>query len=235
MRTLVKELNKNKALFVMVTPAVALTLLLCYLPMAGIVLAFKNFRYNLGVFGSPWAGFENFRFFFMSGTAAAVTRNTVLYNIINLATSQALAIVTAVALSELRSVVFKKAAQSAIFLPYFISWTTVGVFAYTLFNYESGVLNTFFRSIGLTPVNVYGEPSLWLLLIPSFNAWKWVGYNSVIYIAAIANVDPQCFESADMDGANVFQKVVHITLPTITPTMIIMLLLQVGRILRGDF
>lgn len=235
MRAFAKEFKKNKALFVMVAPAVVLTFVLCYVPMSGIVLAFKDFRYNLGVFGSPWAGFTNFRFFFMSGTAATVTRNTIVYNLINLISSQTLAIIVAVFLSELKSVPFKKAAQSAIFLPYFISWIIVGVFVYTLFNYESGVMNTLLKSVGAEPVNLYGMPKAWLLLIPMFNAWKWVGYNSVIYIAAITNVDPECFESADMDGANIFQKILHITLPSISPTIIIMLLLNVGRILRGDF
>ena len=235
MRELAKELRKNRTLFIMAIPGVALTILLCYVPMSGIVLAFKEFRYNLGVFGSPWAGFTNFRFFFMSGTAVTVTRNTIVYNLINLATSQVLAIMTAILLSELKNVLFKKAAQSAIFLPYFISWIIVGVFVYTVFNYESGLMNSVLIWLGFEPINIYGIPSAWLFLIPMFNAWKWVGYNSVIYIAAITNVDPQCFESADMDGANIFQKILHITLPSIAPTIIIMLLLSIGRILRGDF
>ncbi len=118
---------------------------------------------------------------------------------------------------------------------YFISWIIVGVFAYNIFNYESGLLNGALKALGAKPVNVYAEPSLWWLIIPSYNAWKWVGYTSVIYIAAITGIDPECYESADIDGANIFQKTFYITLPSIRTTIIIMLLLSIGRILRGDF
>ncbi|NLW19967.1 MAG: sugar ABC transporter permease [Clostridiales bacterium] len=229
------EMKKNRMLYIMLLPAVLLVLLLNYLPMAGIILAFKNFRYNLGIWGSEWAGLRNFRFFFLSGTGWMVTRNTILYNLINLLTTQLLAIIIAIVLNDIRGRLFKKLSQSAIFLPYFISWIIVGVFAYNIFNYESGLLNGALKALGAKPVNVYAEPSLWWLIIPSFNAWKWVGYTSVIYIAAITGIDPECYESADIDGANIFQKTFYITLPSIRTTIIIMLLLSIGRILRGDF
>lgn len=229
------EMKKNRMLYIMLLPAVLLVLLLNYLPMAGIILAFKNFRYNLGIWGSEWAGLRNFRFFFLSGTGWMVTRNTILYNLINLLTTQLLAIIIAIVLNDIRGRLFKKLSQSAIFLPYFISWIIVGVFAYNIFNYESGLLNGVLKALGAKPVNVYAEPSLWWLIIPSFNAWKWVGYTSVIYIAAITGIDPECYESADIDGANIFQKTFYITLPSIRTTIIIMLLLSIGRILRGDF
>lgn len=229
------ELRKNRSLYLMLLPAILLVLLINYLPMGGIVLAFKNFRYNLGIFGSEWAGLKNFRFFFLSGTGWMVTRNTVLYNLLNLATTQILSILVAIILNDIRGRVFKKLAQSAIFLPYFISWIIVGVFAYNIFNYESGLMNVFLRGVGAEPVNVYSRPGLWWLIIPVFNAWKWVGYNSVIYIAAITGIEPECYESADIDGANVFQKMYYITLPSIKKTIIIMILLSLGRILRGDF
>lgn len=164
-----------------------------------------------------------------------MTKNTILYNLINLIVTQSLAIVIAIILNEIRVVSFKKLTQSAVFLPYFISWIIVGVFAYNIFNYESGILNKLLGALGAQPVNVYGKPNLWWFIIPSFNAWKWVGYNSVIYIAAIASIDTECFESADIDGANIFQKIYNITLPSISRTIIIMVLLNIGKILRGDF
>ncbi len=235
MNNFLMEMKKNRMLYIMLLPAVLLVLLLNYLPMAGIILAFKNFRYNLGIWGSEWAGLRNFRFFFLSGTGWMVTRNTILYNLINLLTTQLLAIIIAIVLNDIRGRLFKKLSQSAIFLPYFISWIIVGVFAYNIFNYESGLLNGALKALGAKPVNVYAEPSLWWLIIPSFNAWKWVGYTSVIYIAAITGIDPECYESADIDGANIFQKTFYITLPSIRTTIIIMLLLSIGRILRGDF
>ena len=229
------EFAKNKTLFFMVTPAILLVLILQYIPMSGLILAFKNYRFDLGIFGSAWNGFENFRFLFQSGDGLRITRNTFLYNLINLLTSQTLAVFIAIAISEMPGKHYRKFCQSVIFLPYFISWVIVGTFVFNIFNFQTGVLNNLLRSLGNDPVNVYSEPNVWPFIICAFNSWKWVGYNSIIYIAAITAIDPECFEAADIDGANIFQKIRYITLPSIWPTILIMLLLQVGRILRGDF
>ncbi len=229
------ELKKNRTLFFMALPAMALVLVMSYLPMSGLVVAFKNYRFDRGVFGSDWCGFENFRYLFVSGTGWNITRNTMVYNLINLVTSQGLAIVVAIIISELNGKVFKRFTQSVIFLPYFISWIIVGTFVFNIFNYESGVLNNVRIALGMEPVNVYSMPGVWPWIVCAFNAWKWVGYNSIIYIAAITNIDAECYEASDIDGANIFQKVWYITLPSMKPTIITMILLQVGRILRGDF
>lgn len=231
----VYEFKKNKALFFMVAPTVLLVLVMSYLPMSGLILAFKNYRFDLGVFGSEWNGLENFRYLFQSGAGWLITRNTILYNLLNLITSQGLAIIVAVVISELTGRIFKKITQSVIFLPYFISWVIVGTFVFNIFNYETGVLNNIITAFGGEKVNVYSMPGVWPWIICIFNAWKWVGYNSIIYIAAITSIDAECYEAADIDGANVFQKIWYITFPSIRPTIITMLLLQVGRILRGDF
>jgi putative aldouronate transport system permease protein len=164
-----------------------------------------------------------------------VTLNTITYNLINLVTCQLLSIVIAIFITETRSVVYKKITQSAIFLPYFISWVIVGMLAFSIFNYESGVMNGVLKYFGAKPYNVYGDPPMWRFIIPVFNMWKWAGYTSVIYIAAIAGVDQECYESADIDGANILQKNIYITIPSISKSIIIMVLLNVGRILRGDF
>ena len=229
------ELTKNRTLFLMAAPAVLLVFILSYIPMAGLVLAFKNYRYDRGIFGSAWHGFENFRFLFSSGTGWLITKNTILYNLLNLLTSQGLAIIIAVIISEIPGRIYKRFSQSVIFLPYFISWVIVGTFVFQIFNFESGVLNNILHFFGKEPVNVYAIPKAWPLIICIFNAWKWCGYNSIIYIAAITAIDAECYEAADIDGANIFQKTWYITLPSIRPTIIIMLLLNVGRILRGDF
>lgn len=235
MKGFVEELKKNKALFVMATPAVILVLVMQYLPMSGLVLAFKNFRFDLGVFGSDWNGWANFQFLFASGTGWLITKNTILYNLLNLITSQALAVIIAIFITEMNGKYFKKISQSVIFLPYFISWIIVGVFVYNIFNYETGLMNGLLASFGVDPVNVYAMPGVWPVIICLFNAWKWCGYNSVIYIAAIMGVDAGIYEAASIDGATMFQRVRHITLPSIRPTLVTMILLQVGRILRGDF
>lgn len=229
------EFKKNKPLFVMILPAVVLIIVMAYLPMSGLILAFKNYRFDLGVFGSDWNGIENFRYLFESGTGWLITKNTIVYNLVNLITSQLLAILIAIFISEINKKFFKKISQSLIFLPYFISWVIVGTFVFTIFNYETGLLNSIIKALGGDPVNVYEMPGIWPVIIACFNSWKWCGYNSVIYIAAIVGVDAEIYEAASVDGANIFQRIRNITLPSIRATIITMLLLNVGRILRGDF
>ena len=219
----------------MILPAAIIIIIFSYLPMSGLVLAFKDYLYNLGVFGSEWNGLENFRFLFESGTGWLITKSTILYNLLNLVTSQGLAILIAVAITEMKVIPFKKVTQSVIFFPYFISWVIVGTFVYNIFNYETGLLNTILTTFGADKVNVYSMPWVWPIIICVFNAWKWSGYNSVIYIAAITGIDTECYEAAQIDGANIFQRIRYITIPGIKPTIITMLLLNVGRILRGDF
>ena len=201
------EFKKNKPLFVMICPAVILTIVMAYLPMSGLILAFKNYRFDLGVFGSDWNGIENFRYLFESGTGWLITKNTIVYNLVNLITSQLLAIAIAI----------------------------LGTFVFAIFNYETGLLNSIIKAFGGDPVNVYEMPGIWPVIIACFNSWKWCGYNSVIYIAAIVGVDAEIYEAASVDGANIFQRIRNITLPSIRATVITMLLLNVGRILRGDF
>lgn len=230
-----QEFKKNRALFLMIAPMVILVFVLLYLPMSGLVLAFKNYKFNLGVFRSEWNGLENFRYLFSSGTGWLITKNTILYNILNLITSQALAIIIAIGISEMKGRYFKKISQSVIFLPYFISWVIVGTFVFSLFNYETGLINGILKGLGYDAVNFYSMPGAWPFIICLFNAWKWCGYNSVIYIAAITGIDGECYEASEIDGANVFQRIRYITLPSIKPTVITMFLLQIGRILRGDF
>lgn len=233
--SLSQEFTKNRTLFLMAVPAVLLVFVLSYIPMTGLILAFKNYRYDKGIFGSAWHGFENFRFLFSSGTGWIITRNTILYNVLNLFTSQALAIIIAIIICEIPGRFFKRFCQSAIFLPYFISWVIVGTFVFQIFNFESGIMNNILKFFGKEPVNVYSMPGVWPFIICIFNSWKWCGYNSIIYIAAITAIDAECYEAADIDGAHIFQKIAHITLPAIRPTISIMLLFNIGRILRGDF
>ena len=229
------EFKKNKALFAMILPAVLLVFIMQYLPMSGLVLAFKAYRYDRGVFGSAWNGLNNFRYLFASGTGWLITRNTILYNLLNLITSQFLAVIIAIFICEINNRIFKRVTQTVILLPYFISWVVVGVFVYSIFNYETGLINGIRSALGQDPVNFYRMPGAWPIIICCFNSWKWTGYNSVIYIAAIMGIDGAINEAAEIDGATIFQRIHNITIPSIRPTLITMILLQVGRILRGDF
>lgn len=229
------KIYKYRVYLLMLLPAVAYFLIFSYLPMTGVVIAFKEFTYDGGIFHSPWVGLKNFRFFFESGQALRVTLNTVLYNATFLIVNTVLQLLVAIVLSELCGRLFKKALRSALLLPHFISWVIVGAFVYNLFNYRYGVLNTILSAFGMDPVDVYTMPSVWKYIIVFFNAWKSVGYGSIVYLAAILGIDKNVYEAADMDGANIFQKIRYITLPELKSTIIVMTLMSIGGIFRGDF
>ncbi|MCL2879617.1 MAG: ABC transporter permease subunit [Treponema sp.] len=235
MKPLLAELRKNRVLFLMLIPAILYFVVFSYIPMAGSIVAFKRFNYNQGIFGSPWNGLENFRFFFISGQAWNVTRNTFLYNILFMVTGNVLQITIAILLVELPSKTFRKVSQTMMFLPYFISWVVAGTFVYNLFNYEFGTINTLLKSLGLKPIDVYSNPSVWKYILLFFNSWKWAGYGSVVYLAAILGIDTELYEAAQIDGAGVWCRIRRITLPLLVPTVIILVLLNIGRIFRGDF
>lgn len=230
-----RTLRENKILLLMLVPATAYTIIFSYIPMAGLVLAFKNYRYADGIFGSPWVGLENFRFLKLSGKLWPITRNTILYNLAFIIIGMIFQIGFAIILSEIRGKHFKRFAQSSMFLPHFISWVVVAAIAYNLFNFERGVVNNFLRSFNIDPINVYNNPDIWPFLLIFFKTWKGLGYGSVVYLAAITGIDQQMYEAADIDGANIWQKIFRITIPSIMPTIMIMLLLALGGIFRGDF
>ena len=219
----------------MLSPAVVYFAVFAYIPMAGVVLAFKEYSYELGMFGSPWNGLRNFRYFFASGTAWLVTKNTLLYNLAFLVVGTAVQVSTALLLSEATSRVFRKVAQSILFLPYFISYVLLGAFLYNVFNYEFGLLNGVLEALGARPVDVYNNPAAWKYLMVLFHTWKWVGYGSVIYLGAITSLGQECYEAARIDGATVFQRSRYITLPLLVPTIVVVIMLNLGQVLRGQF
>jgi len=230
-----RELKRKKVLFLMIMPAFIYILIFAYIPMAGSVLAFKNFRYNLGIFKSPWVGFDNFRFFFISGDAWRVTLNTFSYNLVFIVVNNALEITFAIILSEISGRFFKKITQSAMFLPYFISWVIAGVIVYNFFNYEFGAFNGLLKSLGLQPVDIYNNAKWWRVLLVFFSAWKNVGYGTIIYLSAVMGIDQEMYDAAEIDGANMYQRIRHIIIPSLVPTMVLLFLLAVSGIFRGDF
>ncbi|SFB56386.1 putative aldouronate transport system permease protein [Cohnella sp. OV330] len=230
-----RDLRNNRTLYWMILPSAVFFFVFCYFPMAGMIVAFKGYSYANGIFGSPWVGFDNFQFFFQSGKAWLVTKNTVLYNLAFMIVNNLLEITIAIVLFELAGKYFKKFLQSVIFLPYFISWVVAGAIVYNLFNFEFGAINTFLKSIGVSPVNFYNNPDLWPYILVFFSAWKSVGYGTVVYLATIAGIDKEMYEAAKIDGANVYQRILRITVPSIVPTIVVLLLLKVSQIARGDF
>ncbi|GFZ90463.1 sugar ABC transporter permease [Paenibacillus marchantiophytorum] len=228
------ELKKNRTMFLMIAPAVIYFFIFNYLPMTGAIVAFKHFQYDKGILFSPWIGFKNFSFFFQSGQAWLLTKNTILYNLAFIATGVVCSIAIAIIFSEIKGKYFKKFTHAAMFLPFFISWVVVGAFVYSMLNYEFGSLNTLMKGLHLEPVDVYGTPALWKYIIVGFYLWKTVGYGSIIYLAVITGINPELYEAADLDGASIYQKIYHITFPLLKVTIMIMVLLQIGHILRGN-
>lgn len=233
-KSFLQKLIRYRTLLLMLLPAVILVFIFAYVPMAGAVIAFKKYNYRLGIFGSPWNGLDNFKFFFRSGKALIITRNTALYNIAFILTSTFLEVFFAIVLNEMTHRRLKKITQSVIFLPYFISWVIVGSIAYSLFNYETGTLNAIRDAFGLSRVNFYGKGAYWPWIIIFFNAWKGVGYGMVVYLAAIVGIDESLIEAAEIDGANIFQRTRYITLPELRATVVTLTLLALGRIFRGN-
>jgi putative aldouronate transport system permease protein len=229
------KVNKNKVLLLMLLPAVLYFFVFSYLPMFGIIIAFKNYNFRDGIFGSPWAGFDNFKYFFISGQAFTVTRNTILYNLTFIIVNTISQITMAIFISEIKGKYFKKITQSLMFLPYFISWVIISVVVYNMFNFEHGILNNMLKSIGADSVDIYSKPVVWIFLIIIFNAWKNIGYGTVLYLAAIMGIDTEIYEAASIDGANIFERIFKITIPNLVPTMVILILLAIGNIFRGDF
>ncbi len=229
------KLKKYRVFLLMILPAVIYTLIFSYIPMAGIVMAFKKYTYAGGIFNSPWNGLKNFEFFFKSGQAFLVTKNTVLYNLMFIAFNTVLQMTVAILLTEMKNKHFRKISQSVMFLPYFISWVIVSVIAFNLLSYDYGFINGILTKLGFSKINFYTTGALWPFILILFNAWKSVGYGSVMYLAAIMGIDTSIYEAASIDGANVFQRIFKITIPLMMPTVIILLLLSVGGIFRGNF
>ena len=229
------ELAKNRELVIMVAPVVLYFFVFSYLPMLGVYLAFTRFNFNGGLFGSPFVGLENFQFLFESNILVHLTVNTILYNIAFIIFGTVTAMAAAIFLSEMRSRFLKKGAQSVLFPPYFISYVLLSVFVYNLFNYEHGSFNTIRKALGLDPIDMYADPDSWRWILVLFHVWKWLGYTSVIYLAAITGIDSTLYEAASIDGAGILQKTRYITLPQLVPTFMVILMFNIGTILKGQF
>ncbi|TCN00563.1 putative aldouronate transport system permease protein [Paenibacillus sp. BK033] len=233
----IRELFKNRTLLLMFLPVAVLLFLFNYLPLAGLVIAFKDFDFTKGIFGSDWMDplFDNFDYLFSSDTAFRAVRNTILLNALFITVGLIFEVGFALLLNEVRNKYFKRVSQSLTFLPFFISWIVVGVFAYNLLDFESGAVNHFLTSIGLQPIDFYSEAGLWPIILTIAIRWKATGYGTIIYLAALTSIDNSYYEAASIDGATRWQQIRYISLPMLRPTIIILTLLAVGRIMNADF
>lgn len=229
------ELRRHGTLYLMCVPALLLLLVLCYIPFGGAWMAFTDFNVVDGIFGSPFKGLANFRMFFNSGYAGTVIYNTLFINIWGIILGLVFPISLAIALNEVKMGLFKRLTQGVMFFPYFLSWVVVGAIAYGLFSTDVGVINALLKDMGMPTVRWYAEPKYWKGFLIAFNVWKWSGYSSIVYLAAMANFDPYLFEAAEVDGANKWQRITRLTIPMLKPTAVVLTLMSVGRIFYGDF
>lgn len=229
-----KEIIRNRILFMMLIPGGVLLIINNYLPMFGIIIAFQEVNYGKGVFRGDWVGLKNFEFFLNTSYAYTITRNTLLYNLAFILLGLVVAVFIAIALNEIKNQKLGKLYQSTFFLPYFMSWIVIGYMVFAFLGNDNGMVNTLLRSLGMEPVAWYSETACWPYILILVNLWKYSGYSSVIYLAAIANFDTGYYEAAAIDGAGKWQQTTKITLPLLQPLMIILTLLAVGRIFNSD-
>jgi putative aldouronate transport system permease protein len=226
----------NFGLLSMMIPGTLALILFSYLPMAGIFIAFKNINYTKGILGSPWIGFKNFEFFLKTPDAWIITRNSVLYNAAFIVLGTLAAVAVAVALDGLRAKRTSRWYQGIMFLPYFFSWIVISTLVFSFLSTDLGFFNKqLLPVLGVQPINWYIEPVYWPFILIFTNLWKYTGYSSVIYLAAISGVDPNCLEAAALDGASRWQTVMKVMIPLISPVIIIQVLLSVGRLFYSDF
>lgn len=227
--------HRSASMLLMALPGIALVILFNYIPMFGVLIAFKDYKNNLGFFGSRWVGFDNFEYIFKSQDAVRIISNTLGYNLVFIATLTVCAIAVALLLNSVQSKGALKVYQTSYFLPYFISWVLVGYMARTLFEYDKGILNQLLEALGMEKISWYQDKSPWRVILVVANIWKQIGVQSVIYYGSIMSIDPELFEAAEIDGCGRWGKIRNITLPLIKPTVIILTILAVGNIMRADF
>ncbi|WP_053985648.1 ABC transporter permease [Niameybacter massiliensis] len=230
-----KELKKNKILFLMLLPTIIFFIVFCYLPMPGAYVAFVDYNINKGIFGSEFIGLRNFEFLIKNGDLWNITKNTLLYNLAFLGLGNIFQITFAIMISEVSSKWFKKISQSVILLPHFISMVIVGFFAYNLFNYNYGFVNSILNSLGLESHEFYSDQGIWKYIIVAFKIWSGTGYGMIVYLAAITGISSEIYEAAYLDGSSVWQRIRYITLPLLKPTFILLFLFGLGGILKGSF
>ncbi|MDO3410308.1 ABC transporter permease subunit [Saccharibacillus sp. CPCC 101409] len=235
-----KNIYRNKALLFMVLPGAIWFFFFSYLPLAGTIVAFKEYRFSrhgfwASIVRSEWVGWDNFKFLFSTDDAFTITRNTLLYNIAFIVLGLVFAVLMAIILSELVSRKMSKIYQTGMFLPYFLSWVIVGYFVFSFLSMDRGLLNQILGWFGMERVQWYSDPKYWPYILILVNMWKMIGYNSVVYLASILGIDKSLYEAAMIDGASKWQQIKGITIPMLTPIMTIMTLLAVGKIFYADF
>lgn len=236
-----KWTRDDTELTLLALPTFVWYILFSFLPMFGVIIAFKryqifpgkSFLYN--IIHSEWVGFDNFNYLIESKSLYILLRNTIAYNFVFIVLGIVIPVTLAIMISLIYSKRKSKIYQTAMFFPHFLSWVVVSYFVYAFLSYDKGIINTFVKYIGKEPVQWYMEPKYWPFILVFMSLWKSVGYNMVVYLASITGIDPSLYEAAVVDGASKWQQVKHITIPSLRPVVIMMFILNTGKIFYSDF
>lgn len=222
--------------YIMVLPGALYLLINNYIPMYGIIIAFKKLNFQKGILGSEWNGLNNFKFLFATKDAWTITRNTILYNVVFFIVGTIFAIALAILINEIRSKYATKLYQSLTLLPFLMSWVVVSYLAYAFLSAEVGLINkSILEPLGMDKINWYQEKKYWPFILVLVSTWKGIGYSMIIYLSSVVGISQDYYEAASLDGANKWQQIKMITLPLIKPTVITLFILSVGQIFRSDF
>ncbi|MDR2481904.1 MAG: ABC transporter permease subunit [Spirochaetaceae bacterium] len=240
MKNLKKRWTKDDIHFsILALPAAVWYLLFCYLPMFGVIIAFKQYRVSGGflksIFESKWTGLQNFKFLFSNPDIWFIIRNTLAYNAVMITVSTVTTITLAIIVSELHNKFAAKLYQTILFFPYFLSWVVVSALVWGFLSYDMGMLNNFLDGIGILKHRWYMESEYWPGILVFMSQWKNIGYGMVIYLASITSLDKSIYEAAIIDGATKWQQIWNITLPLMKTVIVLMLIMSVGRIFYSDF
>jgi putative aldouronate transport system permease protein len=235
MRATLRRMWFFRHVYLLMLPGLLYYLVFHYVPMWGIIVAFQDFRPWNGLFNSPWVGFDNFAQFFNGPYFWRLIKNTLVISGLNLLFVFPAPLILALLLNEVRPAWYKRSIQTISYYPHFVSWIVVGGLLIYLFSVNVGFVNHMLTALGLPPARVLGSSSSFLPLVVGSAIWKDVGWGAIIYLAAVAGISPELYEAATVDGANRWQRMVHVTLPGLIPVVVVLLILRVGHILDVNF
>lgn len=231
----IRKYYKNRYLFLLFIPALIYYLIFCYGPLLGVQIAFKDYNFRKGIWGSPWVGLKHFKALFAIRSFKEVFSNTLIISVLKLIFNFPAPIIFAILLSELRGAKFKKTVQTISYLPHFLSWVVLGGVFLQLLSPTTGPINGLLKSMGMQPISFLTSTRWFRTILVATSMWKGFGWGSVVYLAAITGIDQEMYEAAEIDGAGRIRKIVSITLPSITPVITIMFIFAVGGIINDDF
>ena len=228
-------LKKDWQLYTLLIVPLFFCILFKYVPMSGLAMAFQKFKIKEGIFGSEWVGLEVFEKVFKHRNFGKALRNTLLLNGLDLIVGFPMPIILALMLNEVKNKWFKKVSQTLLYLPHFLSWIIIGALAYQLFSFDNGVVNVVLENMGLNRISFLQEDTNWLITYIIVGAWQTMGWGTIIYLAAITSVNSELYEAARVDGAGRWKQMIHVTLPCIRGTIVILLIMNLGKIMGGSF